>query len=131
MELRDFDLEKDYETLEKWAKKRKIPMVPKYKLSPYGLMCLQGKKELGAFFLFPFKGSKWAMIEFLITNPESSTEDRKMVKKLLFEGLVDKASNMGLIEIMCLSEPFMEDTIRGWGMKSNEVNLKFFNGRIK
>lgn len=103
MNFRSFDLNKDYETIQYWADQRNLPRINKTRFSKYGLMAYDSDKDIAACFLYPFDGSEWCMFELLISNPETSPEQRDESMELLFINLCNIAKDMGYKEIFTTS----------------------------
>lgn len=132
MKIRSFNLNNsDYEMTQKWAESRNLNRVEKTRLSDYGFVAYNSDKEIAACFLYPFKGSEWCMFEFLIANPETTSEERKIATNKLFLHICNEAKNMGYKEIFTTSHlDNVSNTLNDIGFIKSNINVNHFIGRL-
>jgi hypothetical protein len=95
MDIRLFDLEKDYKIAENWWKERNWTIPPKEILSDTGFIVFVDNKPIGAMWLYPINGSKTCSTGFPISDPNSDKEIRNQSIDLLLETIQMTAKKMG------------------------------------
>lgn len=90
MDLVVFNKEKHFEIIKEWGKARGTELPPPEYFADIGLMV----PGIGAAFLYT-TNSKQCILDNIIINPAASFEDRASAAKLITEGLVTIAKDLG------------------------------------
>lgn len=96
-----FDYEKDYKTVSAFWEERNQLVIKKDFLSDYGVVVEENGKMLAVMWLYPMLSTKWAMIRFPITNPQTTKEERDLALDLVFDNLHGIAKDMGYNYLFC------------------------------
>ncbi len=99
-----FDYNTDNEMLSAWSDAREIQKVPKAFLSDYGVLGVVNDKPIAAMWLYPVLGVKFCIIENLISNPDSTKEERKEALDSIFEKIHEIAKELGYETIVCMTD---------------------------
>jgi N-acetylglutamate synthase-like GNAT family acetyltransferase len=131
MKLRPVNLSKDISLINSWAISRNLNIMPEHRLSTFGLLAYTDEKQIGACFLYPFKGSGWCMMECLITNPDSTKEERSFAIEKLFLELSNAARILGYREVFITSYlPSVNNKLDSIGFIKNMDKVNHFIGRL-
>jgi len=131
MTLRPFRMNQDLELVNSWANARGMGSMPEHRLSRFGLIAVQGNKDIGACFLYPFKGSGWCMFECLMTNPDSTAEERDQAMSMIFLELSNAARILGYKEVFTTSYlPSVNNKLDSMGFIMNKDKVNHFIGRL-
>lgn len=87
MEIRLFDLEKDYDEVSSWWTKQKWPVIPSEFLSPTGFIAIDGDDKVAVTWVYRTDSPIYIM-EWLVGNPDVSHEKRKQG----IEGVINTSS---------------------------------------
>jgi hypothetical protein len=102
MKSRLFVYDTDYELVSGWWKKREHIVIQKDFLSDFGVLVEDDNgKKLAVMWLYPLLSTKWCMIRFPITNPDSTKEERNKALDLVFDNLHGMAMDMGYKYLFC------------------------------
>ena len=85
--LEQYKPDKHYELLETWWRGYDWEPVPKDGLPPSGFVAYKEDQPLAAGFLYD-TDSPWALIEWIVGNPESKKQDRRDAVDKVMEGLI-------------------------------------------
>lgn len=90
MNIRSFDLLKDYEDIFNWWTKHNWAPIMPHSLPTTGIVVENDSKKLCAGFLYR-TDSNLCWMEFIISNPDSEKEERDISLDLLISELIIKA----------------------------------------
>jgi hypothetical protein len=99
MEIRDFDKEKDYETLCKWWDDWGMPKYIPEAISDTGIIISKDGVDICSAFIFS-TDSYTCWIEYLTMNKNTTKEQRKGVLRRMFDALLERSTKMGFRLIM-------------------------------
>jgi len=99
MNIHQIDLNKEYDVLCDWWKKRDFDILPKEMLTDFGYMV----DDTAAVWLFPIVSSKLCWFGFFVTNPEKSGEERDKALDFLVIQCESIARKMGYEVMMTVS----------------------------
>jgi len=94
MQIMKFDKDKHYDTICSWWEKHQWPKIPLTMLPQTGYIV----DDLCAGFLYQ-TDSNIAWLEFIISNPESTKDDRSKALDILIDRLSEDARGMGFTMI--------------------------------
>lgn len=124
-----FNLDKDYNIVEKWWKDHSMDPVPKEVLTKFGFMAYNEKYPIAAYWLFPIIGSELCMHLFFISNPDSTKEERDEALDLLMYTVHGAAKDMGFTKLMTTTSlKTIEDRLLKHNYMLGDTNNKQFWG---
>ena len=95
MEIKLMNLEQDKEIIDTWCKERQLDIIPMDYLSKYGfLVSSETQKPLCAGWLFLFTDCKRCTFACIISNPNTTKEERNEALNLLFTTMILSAKDM-------------------------------------
>lgn len=101
MEIKVFNRTEDYDTVSAWWKQREHAQVPQDFISDYGFIAFENGNAVAAMWLYPVVTTKWCMIRFPISDPNSTNELRSQALDLIFDTIHLVAKDMGYKHIFC------------------------------
>ena len=93
MQVREFNVEKDYETIASWWLRQDWPVVHVSALSPKGFIVENNSVKLAAAWVYKLQDSPWSLMEWTVGNPDANWEDRSNAINLLIEEISQYAKN--------------------------------------
>lgn len=130
MEIRKFDPETDYVTCTSWWRKHSWPAVPLDLLPKTGLMVEDNGVKLAAGWLY-LTDSRFAVLEWVVGNPEASKYDRSTALDLLLISLKDAAKEAKVTTIFTSTEhQGLIDRYRGHGFIETDQKMTNLIARI-
>lgn len=104
MNLKQIDLETDYDILIDWWKQHDHWAIPKTALSSVGLMAYNEKNEpIAASWLYVMAGSTLGQIGWTVSNPKAGLRERYKGVSMLVDGLIEAAKYYKRTELIVLS----------------------------
>ena len=118
MEVRRYT-SSDYSSLETWWKDQNWSSVPEDHLPEYGLIV----DGIAAAFLYR-TDSKFALLEFVIANPNSSKEERSEALDLIIDNLLFVAKELGFSTVFTsLEHPKLLERYEKHGFVATDKNV--------
>ena len=131
LHTRLFDFNKDYELVTKWWTARNHIIVEKDFLSDYGVMVLDDHKPIIVMWLYPIMTTKWSMIRFPISNPDTTEIERDQAMEVLFHSLAGISKDMGYKYIFCTTNhPGLMNKLNKYGFSSEHTDCAHFWGGL-
>lgn len=87
IQLKQFKADEHYEILTEWWEKQDWAPVPVAGLPATGLIAYKGNEPLAAAFLYD-TDSAWALLEWIVGNPDSDKQDKRKAIGQIIDGLV-------------------------------------------
>ena len=84
----------DYPMVSSWWEAANWPPVPQEALSPLGMVAYSEKEQLAVGWVYMVT-QYWAIIEWLVVNPQASMKSRKLAVESRVERLVKEAKGFG------------------------------------
>lgn len=103
MKFRQIQFGKDYPEICEWWRGQKWPHIPKTHLPETGYIVEDDNHKLAAAWLY-LTGTQFAMMEFLIVNPNAPIKNRSNGIKKLLKGITDTAVEIGVRSIFTSSK---------------------------
>jgi|SRR6478609_7169558 len=93
----------DYEDIKVWCEKRSCPLISTESLSETGFIVKVREEKIMAGWFY-HTNSNIAWLEFVITNPDSSSENRHQALDLFFETTVNYAKECGIKNLFAVAD---------------------------
>jgi len=101
MKIRLIDLKQDKEVIDMWCEQRHMRTLPNDYLSKFGFLVSKDTKNIAVCWLYPFMNTKRCMIDCMISNPNTTKQERSDAIDLLFMTIFLTAKDMGYEHITC------------------------------
>tara|TARA_B100000965_G_C19141947_1_gene562070 strand:+ start:56 stop:520 length:465 start_codon:yes stop_codon:yes gene_type:complete len=96
MQIRNWNLDKDYDTLVKWWNDWKFGVVPKECLPPDGIIVESEGNPICAGGLYIGIGTQFAFMEWIVTDKNADKRQIHKALKLCIDNLVELAKSKGM-----------------------------------
>lgn len=122
IQIKQFKIDEHYEILEGWWKKQDFTPISIPSLSQTGLIAYKDNQPLASGFLYD-TDSAWALIEWIVGNPDSNKDDRREAVGQVIEGLIVFAELKGkkLIHTITKHENLMKTYVDHGFIKADQV----------
>lgn len=123
MNIRKFDIEKDYEDVATWWESQGWPVIPPNMLSPSGFITEKDGIKLAATWIFTTNCPIYIM-EWTIGNPEASWENRSEGIELVTNEACKWAKEDGAAQVftMTKNDRFL-DKLQSYGFQKTEDGM--------
>lgn len=103
-----------YQTICEWWKSHSWPVLPQNVLSKRGYMAFIGEKPIISAYLFKDESCGFCLVEWITSNPESSSEERELALKELLDHISEEARKIGgfLLNAMVQNQNLVQRLIR-------------------
>ncbi len=126
-----FSYETDSELVNTWRLVRNELSIPKDYLSDYGVIGIVDGKPIAAMWLYPMLGCKMCVIEGIISDPDSTKEERKLALDVMFENIHGIAKDMEYKLIICMTDnSSIAARIQSYGYGKDKKTYEFYVGEL-
>jgi hypothetical protein len=130
MELRRFDPEQDYVDAVTYWKQQKWPAVPLDLLPQVGIVALDGDRKIAFGWLYQ-TDSKFALVEFVLGNPNVDWELRDEGVQLVINRLCEEAKERGFTSIFSsIGHKRLIEKYKSNGFRVTDENMTNFIRRL-
>lgn len=130
MQIRKFDPEQDYETVAHWWKKREWPVVPLALLSKTAFIVEDDTQAYAAGWLYK-TDSKFALLEWIIANPDCEQKKRAQSLDILISRLMEAARQGGFSNVFSsISNERLIERYKKHGFKTSDKGMTNMIARV-
>lgn len=128
MFTRNWDLDKDYDTLKKWWNQHEFGVVPVEVLPPDGIIVEDIDGPICAGGLYIGSGTQFAFMEWIVGNKDSDKIKLHRALKLCIDAIMDMAKNKGmrLVYTVTGESALQKRYVKQHGMKLTENSVKTY-----
>lgn len=111
-----------------WWEKHGWPVIPKNMLGNDGYMIFIGEKPIMSAYLYKAENASYGMIEWVLSNPESTHEERTQVFDLLMDHLavLAKDKKIACVQMFAKNKRLEDRLVKSGFSKSGEGLSGYF-----
>ena len=128
MQVRNWDRDKDYNTLVKWWTDWKFGTVPKECLPPDGIIVEYEDKPICAGGLYVGVGTQFAFMEWIVADQRANKRDVHKALKICIDAIIElaKSKNMKLVYTATKEKELHKRYVKFHNMILTETGVKTF-----